>query len=241
MKNWNRLERGFFHAFLFWSVAGLIFTTFRISAATVAHWEIPGPFDEFIDWCIRTGDPILILLAFANTHLCASRQWTPRTARIWGALILICAFAVETLGAMTGFPFGSYHYTDRFGPLLGVVPLTIPLAWHVVVTNALLAVRAVGPYLPRLGETALAALACTVYDFALEPFATTVKHYWNWSGNAIPWQNYAAWFVISGLLVWFLAPTTATRFRLDPRPWLILGLTLLIFMAGIAAFPGLKR
>jgi len=232
MRKWSRWEKVVLGAFLFWSAAGLIFTFGHITALTVMRWPIPVWLIQFVQFCLRTGDPILILLAFANTHLHAARQWTPSVARRWGLIVIGASFAVETLGACTGFPFGAYHYTDRFGPLLGVVPMTIPLAWHVVVTNALLLVRRAAPHLPRMGEVALTALLCTIYDFILEPFATTVKGYWIWSGGIIPVQNFAAWFVISGLLVWFFAPTSATRFRNDPRPWLVLGITVLIFVAG---------
>lgn len=235
MKKWSLAENFLFGAFLFWSAAGLIFTILRISPGTVTYWPVPVWLRDFVDLCLRTGDPILILLAFANTHIHAARQWTPPVARRWGLIVLVCALGIETLGARTGFPFGFYHYTDRFGPLLGMVPATIPLAWHVVVTNALFIVRAVTPYRSRLAEAALAGLLCTLYDFVLEPFATTVKRYWVWQGGVIPLQNYVAWFVLSGLIVWFSAPTAASRFRQDPRPWLILGITLMIFAAGYFA------
>jgi uncharacterized membrane protein len=102
----------------------------------------------------------------------------------------------------------------------------------VVVTNALFVVRAVAPYVSRLAETALVGLLSTLYDFILEPFATTVKHYWVWADGTIPPINYAAWFVLSGLLVRLFAPTLSSRFRLDPRPALILGLMIAIFIAG---------
>jgi uncharacterized membrane protein len=101
----------------------------------------------------------------------------------------------------------------------------------VVVTNALFVVRSVAPYLSRLTEAALAGALCTFYDFILEPFATTVKQYWIWADGSIPPLNYVAWFVLSGLLVWFAAPTLSTRYRLDPRPVLILCLTVAIFVA----------
>jgi nitrate/nitrite transporter NarK len=45
-----------------------------------------------------------------------------------------------------------------------------------------------------------------------------------------------AWWVISGLLIRVFAPTATGRF--DPRPWLVLGLTLLIFLAGREFFRG---
>ncbi len=229
---WNRVEKIALAAFLIWTAAGLIFTLGRISPDTVAHWPAPGWLGRFVDLCLQNGDPVLILLAFANTHLHAARQWSAGIARRWAFVVLICAFGIESFGAITGFPFGDYRYTDRFGPVLGVVPLAIPLAWHVVVTNALFIVRSVAPHASRLTEAALAGLLCTLYDFILEPFATTVKHYWIWTDGTIPPINYAAWFILSGLLVRLFAPTLSSRFRLDPRPVLILSFTILIFVSG---------
>jgi putative membrane protein len=232
MKKWHRVEQAAFGAFIFWGAAGLVFTLLRITPASVAHWPIPGWLAGFVDLCLETGDPVLIFLAFTNTHFLAARQWTNAAARRWAILVCLVALAVETLGTCTGFPFGSYRYTDRFGPLLGLVPITIPLAWHVVVTNALFVVRAANRYLSRSWEAAAVGLLCAGYDFILEPFATRAKHYWNWSTGQPPLQNYIAWFVIGALMVRFFAPTHATRFPRDPRPLLILGLTLLIFLAG---------
>jgi uncharacterized membrane protein len=229
---WNLLETTAFIAFIIWGIAGLIFTLGKISPTTIAQGPIPPALIPFVQGCLAFGDPILIFLAFANTHLHAARQWSTSIARRWGAIVLIFAFIVETIGARTGFPFGAYHYTTAFGPMLGVVPLTIPLAWHVVVTNALFLVRMAAPNANHIVEALLTGAVCTAYDFILEPFATTVKHYWIWTSGAIPLQNYAAWFVLSALLVLLLSPALATRHRSDPRAPLIFGLTVLIFFAG---------
>ena len=238
MKTWNRLERNLLVAFLLWSMAGFLFLILGISPGTIVTWSLPEWLKSFIIFCLNTGDPTLIILAFANTHLHAARQWPSAGARRWGLYILIGSLGVETVGACTGWPFGSYHYTGNFGPLLGVVPMTIPLAWYVVVTNSLFIVRAVLPHAPRWGEALLTGLLCTIYDFILEPFATLIKHYWVWRDNAVPLQNYIAWFVLSGLLTWFFAPTASIRFRCDPRPVLILVATLLIFLTGEAISGG---
>lgn len=229
---WNFVETIVFTAFLIWSAAGLTFSIKHISSATVTHWPAPGWLVQFVDLCLQNGDPILILLAFTNTHLHAARQWSAGIARRWGLIVLVSAFVIETCGTITGVPFGQYHYTDGFGPKLGVVPMTIPLAWHVVVTNALFLVRAVAPHVSRLGEAGIVGLLCTLYDFVLEPFATTVKQYWIWTEGMIPPINYVAWFVLSGLLVRFFAPTLSSRYQLDPRPAFILGITIAIFLAG---------
>jgi uncharacterized membrane protein len=233
MKRWTTLEKIALGAFLFWFVCGLIFTVGRIDDATVAAWPLPAWLHAFVAWCLSTGDPLLILLAFANTHLLAARQWGAKPARRWALFIVVLSLAVETLGALTGFPFGTYAYTDRFGPVLGVVPLVIPLAWHVVLTNALFLVRAVAPHLPRWGEAVAAVILATLYDAVLEPFATSVKGYWHWRDGAVPLQNYLAWLIVGTLLIRAFAPTGAMRAGRDPRPAIILGTTVLLFLVGI--------
>jgi uncharacterized membrane protein len=231
---WNLFEYIAFAAFLIWTAAGLIFTIKGITTTDIARWPVSGGLRIFVDLCLQYGDPILILLAFTNTHLHAARQWSAGIARRWAVIILVCAFGIETFGAITGFPFGSYAYIpNQFGPMLGVVPFVIPFAWHVVVTNALFVVRTVAPYVSRLTEAAAVGVLCTLYDSVLEPFATIVKHYWRWTDGSIPPLNYVAWFVLSGLLVRLFAPTLSSRFRLDPRPVLILCLTIAIFLAGV--------
>jgi uncharacterized membrane protein len=235
---WTFNEGVIFGAFLVWSAAGLVFTFARITPATIGTWHLPSSLENFIDLCDYCGDPVLIILAFFNTHLHASRQWTAGVARRWAFIILPCAYLIETVGTNTSLPFGDYHYTDRFGPTLWpgstllTVPLTIPLAWHVIITNALFIVRVFAPHITGLAEALIVGAACTAYDFILEPFATTVKGYWIWSEGSVPLLNYIAWFVLSTLLVDFFAPTLSTKFRYDVRPFLILACTILIFLAG---------
>jgi uncharacterized membrane protein len=231
---WTILEKIVLGAFLFWFACALVFTLGEIGPATVAAWPVPGWLRAFVTLCLHVGVPGLILLAFANTHLLAARQWGAAAARRWALLVIVLSLAVETCGALTGFPFGAYVYTDKFGPALGVVPMTIPLAWHVVLTNALFLVRAFAPGLPRWGEAAGAAGIATLYDAVLEPFATRVKGYWRWlPDNQVPLQNYAAWFVLAALFIFALAPTSTRRFIRDPRPGVILGATVVLFLAGI--------
>jgi uncharacterized membrane protein len=233
MKRWSSLEQALFAAFIFWSVAGLIFTLGQMTSEKVAGWSVPLGLVPFVQFCIAQGDPILIFLAFANTHVLASREWTPHVARRWGLMLVVSALAIETVGVLTGLPFGDYRYTGRFGPMIGLVPLTIPLAWQVVVTNALFLVRSTVAPSSRGVEAMLTGLICTVYDFILEPFATgPSKQYWLWNGGHIPQKNYVAWFVLSGALAWIFAPTVLSRFPRDPRPAVILGMTLLIFLSG---------
>jgi uncharacterized membrane protein len=230
----NSVEKFALAAFLVWSAAGLFFIVERITPLSLVPGSGPPWLVTFVNGCQEYGDIVLILLAFINTHLHAVRQWSAGIARRWAAIVIVCAFCVESFGAITSFPFGNYQYSDRFGPLLGVVPVTIPFAWHIVVTNALFVIRAVLPNCPRTLEAVLTGLISAAYDYVLEPFATTVKGYWKWSGNSVPPINYLAWFVISGALALIFAPILSSRYRADPRPWLVLMITVLIFLAGRA-------
>jgi uncharacterized membrane protein len=162
---WNLLEIIVFAAFVVWTIAGLIFTLGKITPAVIAQWPVPPWLVAFVRGCLAWGDPVLIILAFANTHLHAARQWSASSARRWAATVIVFAFVIETIGTLTAFPFGDYRYTTLFGPMLGVVPLTIPLAWHVVVTNALFVVRFVAPNLGRVKEALCVGALCTGYDF----------------------------------------------------------------------------
>ena len=66
---WNLFEKICLAAFLIWSAAGLIFTIDHITPEAIANWSVPGWLARFVEFCLHNGDPVLILLAFTNTHL----------------------------------------------------------------------------------------------------------------------------------------------------------------------------
>src|SRR5438552_10251679 len=52
-------------------------------------------------------------------------------------VIALFSYGVETLGVRTGFPFGSYRYTDVLSPVLpGGVPLPVIFAWLTIIIAA---------------------------------------------------------------------------------------------------------
>lgn len=167
----------------------------------------------------------------------------------WGILatlwILFLSWLVEHIGATTGFPFGSYSYTDVLQPqILGVVPLAIPFAWLLIVTSAmgvaeLFSDRESQTRGPQAGIWPTRVLIATAFalllDVTIEPFAVHVNHYWVWSDSdpsvyyGIPASNFVAWWFTSLLLSWVLAVHRSCAVhaaRFDPRrctlfwPWL---------------------
>ena len=167
------------------------------------------------------------------------------TARRWAVIILAGSAAFEWIGARTGFPFGPYVYTERFGWRLGgVLPVAIPLAWLVVLLGGRFLVRALRPEAGRIELALGVALVATLTDLNLEFVAWKVRGYWVWyphaGANAPGWpplQNYVAWFALSFGLTALLPPNHALRPHRPPatRPILVLALMNALFLLVHAA------
>ncbi len=100
----------------------------------------------------------------------------------------------EVLGVNTTFPFGSYYYTEKFGPQILGVPLIIGVNWVLLsyccgnFTNTYLHSK----WLKVFSASAL----MLALDLLLEPFA--IRHnFWVWGNGTPPLQNYVSWFVVS--------------------------------------------
>jgi putative membrane protein len=148
---------------------------------------------------------LLILLGLA----CLGWLWANYALRglAVGALLILLGLALEYLGVLTGFPFGSYNYTGVLLPQLpGGVPLAIGFAWLLILTGgSYTAARFVrlgrSSPLPIVALSLLGALFAVGLDLLLEPVAYHVKGYWQWlptddaSYYGIPWSNFVAWFL----------------------------------------------
>ena len=130
------------------------------------------------------------------------------------ALFAICVaitFAMENLGATTGWPFGHYHFEVGANlPHLGAIPIIVgPLwfgmgyfSWHVA------AVLVGAPARPSrtlqlFALPLVAAFVMTQWDLVMEPAEATIAKAWIWhDGGAhfgVPLSNYAGWLLTSWL------------------------------------------
>ncbi|NJK80522.1 MAG: carotenoid biosynthesis protein [Chloroflexaceae bacterium] len=133
-------------------------------------------------------------------------------------LILVLSWAVEHIGVLTGFPFGSYVYTDVLGmKIFGVVPLAVPFAWLLVVPASIGVIEWLfrrgtderpqprtrrHTLLKMLGAASLALLL----DVGIEPVSVYINNYWVWGQEihegfyGVPAENFVAWWVTSFML-----------------------------------------
>ncbi len=115
-----------------------------------------------------------------------------------------------------------------FGPEIGqkffnLLPWAMPLLWVVAVLNSRGVARLVlRPW--RKMRTygfwliGLTALFTMLFDCALEPFASHVKHYWIWTTagysltpQGAPISNSVGWFIVTVLMLAFATPALINK------------------------------
>ncbi len=116
-------------------------------------------------------------------------------------LIFITTIFIEYIGVFTGFPFGTYSYTDTLKPLLpGGVPIAIGFAWFVIAVNSFIVIKHFLSFKNKYLLIFVSGAIILFIDILLEPFASFINNFWIWNGNEIPFVNYISWFIIGVIL-----------------------------------------
>lgn len=125
------------------------------------------------------------------------------------ALVLpLAGWAIEQIGASSGFPFGRYSYSALLQPQIGLVPVAITLAWLTLTLGAWQLARLTlthdGRHAAPYQIALLAATLTVVVDLQIETVASHINGYWIWIDGGfyegIPPQNFVAWWC-TGLLM----------------------------------------
>lgn len=126
---------------------------------------------------------------------------------------------IEAIGTHTGYPFGTYFYTDKLQPQLYQVPLLIPLAWFMLLSCAWAV--AWRWHTRPLIFAIVAGVAVMAWDLFLDP-QMVAWGYWVWPNGGsyfgIPLLNFLGWWLtgtVLTLIVWPIFPKT-------PPPLLLL-------------------
>lgn len=200
----------------------------------------------------RWPDGLLVVLTTATVLASLTRQLPGQNVMLASTIIAFIAGAVQTLGAFTAIPFGPYVYTERIGQqLFYPLPWAVPLMW-IAVTLASRGVarltlrpwRKTQNYGFRL--IGLTVLLVVLLDVGLEPFATSVKHYWFWNPTKLkfdwystPCVNFLGWAVTALLILAFATPSLINKKPMPQPPpdysplvvWLLLNF---LFATGAA-------
>lgn len=118
----------------------------------------------------------------------------------WFLISFIFTFFLEVAGVRSGLIFGKYFYGEILGLKIYDVPLIIGFNWIFVILGALNTGMILSSN--KLIVSFITGILSVIFDLLLEPVAVNLK-YWVWDSNTVPFQNYAAWFIISFIISLF--------------------------------------
>ncbi|MEJ7840875.1 MAG: carotenoid biosynthesis protein [Rubrobacter sp.] len=163
----------------------------------------------------------------------------PRRAAFSILAISAFAYAIESVGVATGFPYGAFSYDDALGPkFLGLVPYLLPVTYVPLVIGAVAAAWSPGNLVPRV---LLSALLLVGIDAVLDPGATALG-FWVWPEGGpyygVPLSNFAGW-LLSGAVSAALLLSIARPQNPPPPGTLDSAILATAFWTGAAVFSGL--
>ncbi|MFC3957315.1 bisanhydrobacterioruberin hydratase [Halovivax cerinus] len=169
-------------------------------------------------------NPLLVLVGTAVMRLPLIVGFLPVLDRhLAGAVLALVAYtyAIEFLGLTTGWPYGHFEYGVSLGPMVGGVPLALPLFFLPLVLNAVvlstLLVGAGDRRWPR--RLALGVALVITIDLVLDPAAVSIG-FWSYATAGpyydVPATNYAGW-LLSGSIAVALLEGTLPRASLQAR------------------------
>jgi len=152
-----------------------------------------------------------VFIASALVH--AAFAYGARRALVLFVLSNAIAFAMENLGAATGFPFGAYHFEVGADlPHVGLIPIIVGPLWFAAgyfswaVASVLLdgADRQLDRPFALIALPVVAAFAMTQWDLVMDAPNATIAKIWIWhdSGGVfgVPLSNYLGWLLTSWLM-----------------------------------------
>ncbi|SFK60907.1 carotenoid biosynthesis protein [Geodermatophilus ruber] len=185
-----------------WPLAALLVLT------AIAYPLTDGPARTTVSWAI-----VLVGATLSVVHAGTSR--TPRTGLAVLALVAATAVGFEALGLATGFPYGTYTYSDDLGPTLLGVPFLVPLAWLMMAWPSWLLARRltrdVRPGPRRAARVGTAAAVFAGWDVVLDPQMVQAG-FWTWAHprpslpgiDTVPLTNLAGWLLAGAVLMTLL-------------------------------------
>ncbi|XGI84601.1 bisanhydrobacterioruberin hydratase [Halorutilales archaeon Cl-col2-1] len=140
-----------------------------------------------------------------------------------GALT-VYTYAIEFVGLRTGFPYGSFEYVVSLGPVLGGLPVALPVFFIPLVLNAYLVSLLLG--LRRRARLVATVALVVAIDGVLDPAAVSLG-VWKYSEGVfygVPLSNYAGWLLsgsVAALLIETSLDTDGVRRRLSETDFML--------------------
>jgi putative membrane protein len=171
-------------------------------------------------------EAVLLLLAVVSTIAALTRERPLQNVLLATFFIAFAGGAADWLNLKTNIPFGPVTPGAALGPdLFGSLPWALPVIWIL----AILASRGVARLILRprrklhrygFWTIGMTTVLTVLFEFALDPFASRVKHYWFWEPTKLPLAWYGAPVVnfIGRAVVTLLILAFVTPMLINKRP-----------------------
>ncbi len=121
-----------------------------------------------------------------------------RRAFLGLGVITAYTYGIEYVGVQTGMPYGDFSYGVTLGPLIGGIPLVLPILFIPLALNAyllwILVLQRI--YANRAIRIGLAIATLVLMDIVLDPAAVALG-FWSFADGggfyAVPLSNYFGW------------------------------------------------
>lgn len=122
------------------------------------------------------------------------------------------AFLIETIGIVTGFPYGKFEYGNMLGPkIFELVPIFMPLSYIPLVIGATELSRKINA---EKYQIIIATLILIVFDIVIDPGATKLG-FWVWENTqgyyGVPYTNFFGWALSAIVATWIASKIKDTQ------------------------------
>lgn len=135
-----------------------------------------------------------VLLGSGVLTFAVSGIYKDRHFIYWFILTYAVILTIEITGEATGLIFGSYYYGNVLGFKVFGVPLIIGFNWLLIILSSYAIASSISGN--KIFLLLLTPAFAVIMDLLMEPVAVKLG-FWIWENNIIPFQNFAAWFIIS--------------------------------------------
>ncbi|WP_436923468.1 bisanhydrobacterioruberin hydratase [Halosimplex amylolyticum] len=179
----------------------VVFPVAGAALLLASAFDLLPPVLAFNPWLVLVGVVVMRLPLIAGVAPLVDRKGTV-------ALVALAAYAygIELVGVTTGWPYGAFEYGVALGPMLGGVPLALPVFFFPLVLNSYLLCLLLLGDLARSPWVRLPVVVATVVavDLVLDPGAVALG-FWTYDGGGafydVPWSNYRGWVLSATVAV----------------------------------------
>ena len=164
-----------------------------------------------------------------------------KRALVFLSLLVGYTYGIEYIGVQTDWPYGAFEYGISLGPMVGGIPVALPILFIPLVLNAyLLLIRVIPPAVNTVVVRLLVTIPLVVLlDVVLDPAAVGLG-FWSYADGGffydVPLSNYVGWVLSATVAVTLVELSFRTQLlqeRIASCPYILDDLVSFVILWGV--------